>query len=443
MKQILNKLSQTFWKIENKIAFYPSLIAIGGVLFSLLMVYVEQLGVSTYLQEVLPVLVINDLETARVILSTLIAGLISILVFSFSMVMILLNQAATNFSPRLLPGLISNKKHQSILGIHLAGIFYCLITLISIEPTETGYQVPGFSVLIAILFITASLVAFISFIHSISQSIQVDYILKSTFKAAKARLDSLIELESENDFSAAAKKPFADSKDWHDYYMPKSGYLQSVNTNRLHKLAKDTNTLVLVIPTKNTFLLAGQPIFKSKQKLDEEQAKVWLNQFLIESSEALTQNYSLAFQVITEIAIKAMSPGVNDPGTALTCIDYLTELTALRMKKSDEIYIGEADEISIEINIIHFSQLLYVILAPFRAYCSHDINIVSKLLLMCEYLLLQPCLKESYHQTIKKEAQQIINDAKKKLDNELDLKTLNVIKDKLDQLWCGTALTMN
>ena len=443
MKQILNKLSQTFWKIENKIAFYPSLIAVGGVLFALAMVYIEQLGVSAYLQKVLPVLVINDLETARVILSTLIAGLISILVFSFSMVMILLNQAATNFSPRLLPGLISNKKHQSILGIHLAGIFYCLITLISIEPTETGYQVPGFSVLIAIAFITASLIAFISFIHSISQSIQVDYILKSTFKAAKSRLDSLIEFESGNDFSAAAKKPFDDTSQWFDYYMPQSGYLQSVNTSRLHKLAKDTNTLVLVIPTKNTFLLAGQPIFKSKQKLDEEQAKVWLNQFLIESSEAMSQNYSLAFQVITEIAIKAMSPGVNDPGTALTCIDYLTELTALRMKKSDEIYIGEADEITIEINIIHFKQLLYVILAPFRAYCSHDINIVTKLLLMCEYLLLQKCVKESYHQTIKREAQQIINDAKKKLDNELDLETLNVIKEKLEQLWYGLARTMN
>jgi hypothetical protein len=53
---------------------------------------------------------------------------------------------------------------------------------------------------------------------------------------------------------------------------------------------------------------------------------------------------------------------------------------------------------------------------------------------MCEYLLLQTCIKDSYHQTIKKEAQQIINDAKKKLDNELDLETLNGIKEKLEQL---------
>ena len=154
MKDLIHKITRTFWKVENKIAFYPTLIALGGILFGLIMVVVEQYGVSGFLIETMPVLVIKDVETARIILSSLIAGLISVLVFSFSMVMIILNQASTNFSPRLLPGLISNKKHQSILGIHLAGIFYCLITLISIQPTDTGYQLPGFSVLIAIVFIT-------------------------------------------------------------------------------------------------------------------------------------------------------------------------------------------------------------------------------------------------------------------------------------------------
>jgi uncharacterized membrane protein len=425
MKQLIHRISQTFWRIENKIAFYPSLMAISGICFALIMVYLEQRGVSAYLQKAVPWLVINDLETARTLLSTLIAGLISILVFSFSMVMIILNQASSNFSPRLLPGLISNKKHQSILGIHLAGIFYCIITLITIEPTQSSYQLPGFSVLLAILFVTVSLGSFIYFIHSISQSIQVDYILKTTFKNAKKRIEHLIQLEQDNEIVDAGLGRFDKSSDWHDYYVPQSGYIQTINTTRLLKLAQQHETHIQVIPTKNTFLLAGLPIFKSETELDEEVAKEFLNQFLIDNSESLSENYSLAFQLITEIAIKAMSPGINDPGTALTCIDYLTELLTLRLKKSDELYLVQDKQVVIEINIIHFEKLLYVILAPFRAYCSHDIVIVSKLLRMCEYLLLQDCIKDDYKTTIKKQANEIINDAREKLQNALDLDVLD------------------
>ena len=429
---MFNKLTQYFWKIENKIAFYPSLIAVSGITFALLMVYIEQLGISQYLQKVLPVLVINDSETARIILSSLIAGLISILVFSFSMVMIILNQASTNFSPRLLPGLISNKKHQSILGIHLAGIFYCLITLISIEPGDTGFQLPGFSVLLAIVFITTSLAAFIYFIHSISQSIQVEYILKAIFKNAKKRLDALIAFETDNKQDKQAQQLFDDTSDWHEYYVPQSGYIQSINTKNLLNLMSEDHA-IQVLPTKNTFLLAGIPIFKSKHKLADEQVDQFTTQFLIDDSESMDENYALAFQLITEIAIKAMSPGINDPGTALTCIDYLTELLALRMKKSDQLFFSQDDQAKIQIQIIPFKQLLYTILAPFRAYCSHDIIIVSKLLKMCEYLLLQKCVNQDFHSSIRHQAEHVIDDASKNLSNEQDLALLARKKQSLNQ----------
>ncbi|GJM06238.1 MAG: hypothetical protein DHS20C09_22340 [marine bacterium B5-7] len=422
---LINKITQYFWKIENKIAFYPSLIAIWGVVFALLMVSAEQYGISEYLQDAMPVLVINDLATARVILSSLIGGLVSILVFSFSMVMIILNQASSNFSPRLLPGLISNKKHQSILGIHLSGIFYCLITLISIEPTDENYQLPGFSVLVAIFFITVSLAAFIYFIHSISQSIQVEYILKSIFKSAKQRLLDLIELDDKYQIRKADNQAFSNTDDWHEYYMAQSGYIQTIHTNNLLKLTVDENTLIQVLPTKNTFLLEGLPIFKSKAKLDEKLVQTFMDQFLIDNVESMDENYAMAFQLITEIGIKAMSPGINDPGTALTCIDYLTELLAMRIKKSDQMLISENDQVKIEIKIISFKQLLYVILAPFRAYCSHDIIIVTKLLSMCEYLLMQECINESYHQSIRQEANEIINDAREKLHNQQDINVLD------------------
>ncbi|MBQ0769918.1 MAG: DUF2254 domain-containing protein, partial [Bizionia sp.] len=167
MKEKLLFILRSIYKLKDKIAFFPTLIAFAGSAFAFLMFYLESKGVSKYLLDIVPDLVINNTDTARTLLTTITAGSISIMVFSFSMVMVLLNQASSNFSPRLLPGLISNRRHQIILGIYVATILYSIFTLISIRPSGNEYQLPGFSVLLAIVFMVISLGAFIYFIHSI------------------------------------------------------------------------------------------------------------------------------------------------------------------------------------------------------------------------------------------------------------------------------------
>jgi uncharacterized membrane protein len=116
MKAYLSYIIKYIVKLKSKIAFYPTLLSVLGLTFAFTMFYFESKGISKYLLEHAPVLVVNDTETARSLLTTFIGGLISIMVFSFSMVMILLNQASSNFSPRILPGLISNTRHQIVLA---------------------------------------------------------------------------------------------------------------------------------------------------------------------------------------------------------------------------------------------------------------------------------------------------------------------------------------
>src|SRR5690554_3463631 len=153
-------------------------MALAGLLLALIMMYLERHGLSQMVIKHVPIVMVQSFDTARTILGTFIGGFISILVFSFSMVMILLNQAASNFSPRLLPGLVSNKKHQIILGIYLGSLFFCLLALMLIEPGDEEVKAPGGMILMAIFMMATSLTAFLYFIHSISQSIQVDHILR-------------------------------------------------------------------------------------------------------------------------------------------------------------------------------------------------------------------------------------------------------------------------
>lgn len=417
MKQLFNRTISFFNIIESKIAFYPSLLAILGFNFAFFMLYLENRGISKYLIEHVPVLVVDNGDTAMTILSALISGLISMVVFSFSMVMLLLSQASSNFSPRLLPGLISDRRHQVILGIYLFTILYCIFILFSIQPTGDKYQIPGFAVLLGIIQTVISIYAFIYFIHNISQSIQISNILQNIFQIAKTRLDKLIDSE-EHQFD-----DFPSTDDWKEYHSDNSGYLQNISFTNLVDICKEKDIKLHILPVKGIFVLNGIPLFKASKELEDGTLNKILSNFNFSREELVSDNYTLAFKQITEIIVKAMSPGINDPGTAINGIDYLTELFALRMMKKDSSVIVRDEEAYIKLNTVDFADLLLNIMASIRTYCKHDIILVKKLLLMFYYLEKQQSSETSYSENLRHEAKKLLNDAKESIKNEDDIKT--------------------
>ena len=433
MKSYFYRILKPLQKLRSNIAFYPSIISLFGLLFAFFMIYIESIGVSKYLVEHAPVLVVNNTETARSLLTTFIGGLISIMVFSFSLVMILLNQASSNFSPRVLPGLISNRRHQIILGIYNSTLLYCIFTLVSIEPHGDKYQMPGFSVLLGIIFMTLSLGAFIYFIHSISQEIQVNNIMNKIFQKSKTRLEKLVEAEKYFDAE------FENTSEWKSVMADKTGYMQDVSLKPLADLAEEHNLKIEIVPIKGSYILKGIPILKyhsktkdSLDKVEELESKL-LNTITFSNSELIADNYILAFKQITEIALKAMSPGINDPGTCINAIDYLTELFALRMTKKDHsFYFNDENIPLIHIKTVSFKELLYNVMAAIRTYSKHDIIVVQKLFIMFQYLLQQnDVLNENYKEAIITE---VINLKKDALDNHKNDRDIELIKSYITKL---------
>lgn len=433
LKKYLYNFIKILDKLESKIAFYPSIISLFGMCLAFFIIYLESMGASEYLIDHAPILVVNNTETARSLLTTFIAGLISIMVFSFSMVMILLNQASSNFSPRLLPGLISNRKHQIILGVFNATLLYCIFILVSITPNGDKYQMPGFAVLLSIIFMTLSLGAFIYFIHSISQEIQVNTIMDKIFRKSKQRLEKLIEAEKHIDTD------FEDTSDWKSIVATSTGYMQDVSLKPLADLAEEHHLKIEVVPIKGAYILKGVPILKYKGDVrkemgnDEDLELKLLDTIIFSNNELIDDNYVLAFKQITEVALKAMSPGINDPGTCINAIDYLTELFALRMSKKDySYYFDENEKALIFIKTVSFKELLYNVMAAMRTYCKHDIIVVQKLFIMFQYLLQQnDVLNENYKETIIRE---VVNLKKDALDNHNNDADIEIIKSYITKL---------
>lgn len=415
MKKFYFKVVNILKGVKNKIAFYPTALALLGIFLAFFMLYLERTGISQYFFKEMPVLMVDNGDTALAILGSLITGLISMMVFSFSMVMLLLSQASNNYSPRLLPGLISNKVHQIVLGIFLATILYLIFVLFSIEPAEEEYTIPGFSVLMGILFTVACIYAFIFFIHNISQNIQINHILDQRYQVASTALRKMVEEENQK------KQDFPSDKGWFEYYAKRSGYLQHISYPNLTEICVKTNTRLSILPVRGFFVLEGLPLFKSEKELNKEDLEMILTNFHFSRGELVEDNYLYAFKQITEIIVKAMSPGINDPGTAINGIDYITELFSLRLQNEENAIICKNGKALIRINIVHFDELLYNVMASIRTYCKHDIILVQKLLVMFRYLKMQGEQNKKYKDSIEKEVKTLLKDVQKNIANERDI----------------------
>lgn len=419
MKKLFIRIFDFFNTIESKIAFYPTLFAISGFFVALLMIYLEQQGVSRKIMDIFPLLMVEDGDTALTVLSACLGGLISLMVFSFSMVMLLLSQASNNYSPRLLPGLISDRHHQVILGIYLSTILYNIFTLFSIEPSEDKYTLPGFSVLLGIVFTIVCLVAFIYFIHNISQSIQINNILDTIFEYAEKRLQSLIESEK------GQTKNFPDVANWYEYKAGRSGYFQNISIKNILRICEDEETKIYITIPKGLFVLKNSIFLKSEKQLDEKVVDSIISNISFARGELVEDNYILAFKQITEIAVKAMSPGINDPGTAINAVDYLTDLFALRMQKKDNGIIVHKESATLRMAIVSFKELMYNVMASLRTYCKHDPVMVEKMLWMLNYLQKQPAAEDNYQKVIKEEMKTLLEQAKNSFDSEWDVLTID------------------
>ncbi|WP_405201823.1 DUF2254 domain-containing protein [Dokdonia sp. LLG6352-1] len=428
MNKLYTKLELLYSRITGNVAFYPSLIAFMGLALGFFMSYAEQQGISKYLIDTIPALVINDADTARTLLSTFIGGIFSLMVFSFSMVMLILNQASSNYSPRILPGLIANKRHQVVLGFYIAVIIYCIIILLSIEPEQSKTQLPGFAVLIGIVLSIHVLAAFIYFIHSISQAIQINNIIDRIYKVSRDRIQQLIDTESD----PKGVDVFKDNDSWQSYTTKFSGHLNDIALDSLVDFCNEHSCKVSLLVPKGSFVLDSTKIVSVNKDLDEEAIEALRSCFGFSRSEIVKNNYILGFKQLTEIAVKAMSPGINDPGTAITCLDYLTELFVLRMQKRDNSFVTDKDgNALVSLRTINFEEVLYFIFASLRQYCKADFIMLHKMLQSLRYLSTSDALKDEYTEAIINQVQLIIDDANQFIKNESDRAILNKVASEV------------
>lgn len=420
MGSIRSRLRNKYYIVTNSIAFIPAIITIGISLIALGVISFETPEIKNWLSENAKAFILKDKDTARGILGVFIGGLISLTVFSFSMVMILLNQASNNYSPRLLPGLISSKRHQVVLGTYLGSIGFCIMVMINIQPDAKNYDLPMIGFMVCLVLMAICLSQFIFFINNISKTIQISNILVGLFRKTSNNLLARKKIEEEIIKCREGSGEF-DNSTSHKIPSRRTGYLREATMDEMIKIATKEDLKICIPIAEGNFVLEEQAVLKLNKKVSKEIEEDLLNTLNFTIEEIVDENYYFGFKHFTEIATKAMSPGINDPGTALNAIDYLSELYKelsnlegiLSYKDDDGIY-------RVYVETHSFEEILANNMTYLRTYCKGDPIVSKRLIKMLLFLKNIEGLNSDRCAFISQEIEILKEDMKSAISNEID-----------------------
>lgn len=415
--QRLTRLFTNFIKqAQRSVAFLPVPMIFASVLLGFGLFWLENATeISKKTAETFAALAITSQDTARTILGMFIGGLITLTVFTFSQIMILLNQVAASYSPRLLPKLTGDRALQFVMGLNLATIVLSITVLLSIR-SEDGYRIPNFSILFCTVLGITCLCLFVYFVTAITKKIQVDNIIDATTRDALKGL----ERETRNGERGYSEGSFPDNiGSWSVIPSPISGYVGSVNHSSLASLAVKFHTRFYIGVSKGQFVPEGLPLLQSEASLKKEEVDKVLDA-VSPIHDQFDDWYLPNLKQLTEIALKAMSPGINDPGTALMVIDRQTEVlirlmvtplhNCYRSDKGGEVWMAR----------LSFENVLGALMQEMRTYSKADPLVVRRLFQMLYHLYRMSGDSIFYARYVDNEIRALLADARASLTNASD-----------------------
>ena len=369
----------------NSIAFLPAIIALVFLAVASLMINFDYSDAGKEVKTQWDWLSLNDASTARTIISTIAAGIISLTVFSFSMVMIVLNQAASQLSNRILDKLIGNRFQQLVLGFYIGTIVYALFLLSTIRDIDAGIYVPALSTYLLIFFTILDIFLFIYFLHYITQSVKYETIIYRIYKQTKAALEKSCLLKTLPEPSPTVTVGLKINA-------PDSGIFQGYEKQALLGLCRQEEKVVCFLYPTETYVLKDTPLLvvAAVESVSDEWRKQVLNTLNIHRGESIDTNYFYGFRQLMEVAIKALSPGINDPGTAVLSLHALADLLAYRAQHFPEPGIKDPNG---KVRIIQqektFEEIFSVCILPIWDYGKKDRQIQQVLCQMLKQLQLK------------------------------------------------------
>ncbi|WP_017445092.1 DUF2254 domain-containing protein [Gayadomonas joobiniege] len=329
------RLLNLWYALKSSFWFLPSLLVLAALLTAIFLPVAERN--NAFFQSInhgLPALLSYGVDGARSVLSTIAGAMITVTGIAFSITIVSLTLASSQFGPRLLRNFMQDRGNQLVLGCFLSTYVYCLLVLSRIYESADYAFVPNLSVTLAIIFALFNVGVLVYFIHHIATNIQADRVIESVHHELNKNIHQFFPEKGEK----AETVFYRPCQAMYAIDQPKSGYVQAIDYQALIKLALDTGTIIEVVPKPGDFVSQGQDIFyfgcgKPLEHLPKRVIKQAQKAIITGGQRTSEQDGEFAVRQLVEIALRALSPGINDPYTAMTCLDRLTAAMCLLANK--------------------------------------------------------------------------------------------------------------
>jgi len=377
------RIQSRLYGLTDSLWLIPAICTISAIALALGLVALDQRITLDDRASGSPWLYGGGAEGARGVLTAIAGTMIGVAGTVFSITIVALQLASSQFTPRVLRHFTGDRGNQVVLGVFIGTFTYALLVMRSVhsEADDRNRFVPVVSVSVAGVLALVAVGMLIFQIDHVAKSIQAATIVE---RATAETLDVIRSLASDSeDEASSAALPFpSDAATW--VAATDGGYLESMDVEGILEWACRHGVTVSVAPIVGAFIPPRQPVIGvwPGQVLSADDEKHLRRSLVTGRERSLRSDPAFGVRQISDIAIRALSPGINDPTTATTCIDRLGEL--LIVAASEGGPFGDRTRIRGEGRIRvagqTFESLVSVAFAQIRHYGAGDATVMVHLL---------------------------------------------------------------
>ena len=390
LRAIWLRLLDTLW-------FVPAALVLAGIVLAVALVELSAV-VDRELLVKLPRVFGASADGSRALLGAVASSMITVAGLSFSLTMVAVTQASSQYTPRILRNFVRDRANQVVLGVFVAIFAYCLVVLRTIRGgREDGVDefVPSIAVLAGVLAAIAGVGVLVFFVHHIATTLQASNILARVARETVGAIDRLFpdELgEEEPPTAGAAADDAVPATAWSPVPAAATGYIQAVDSDALLRLAGRRDCIVRMERGVGEFVVEGTPIAaiapqraarggEQAQRPDGGLSRTVAARFVIAEYRTVEQDAAFGVRQLVDVALKALSPGVNDTTTAVSCVDYLgAVLVRAAGRRIESPARGDDGEVLVIARGPTFASLLAESVDEIRQHARGNVSVLARLL---------------------------------------------------------------
>jgi uncharacterized membrane protein len=328
-------------------------------------------------------------DSAQRILTTIITSMMTFTGLVFSITIVALQLASSQFSPRVLRAFLRDRGSQTALGVFIATFVFALSVLVRVR-TGSGDEVfvPRVSVSVAIVLVMVSLVTFVYYVNHIAQSIRVVNIIEAVAAESREVIDHIYPAGGEVGAPSAEPPTLSGVREL--IRLPRrGGVVTGLDVAGLVEIARRHDCVLRLVPDMGDYVAEGAVVIEVRGGTGQVSSHEVLRQVSFAPERSMRQDPAYGLRQLVDIAEKALSPTLNDPTTAVQALDRIHDLLGRVLSRAQPsgVYCDAEGEIRFVRKVVSWSGLVTLAFEEVRGYGATSIQVHRRLRASLEDLL--------------------------------------------------------